>query len=66
MRRGEYEEPLTMDKQQKKNKVKCNVAKTEEAEVVLGTDGAHCDSGSGAEAYFGAGTKLTVLGEKST
>lgn len=50
----------------KKNKVKCNVAKTEEAEVVLGTDGAHCDSGSGAEAYFGAGTKLTVLGEKST
>ncbi|XP_027856841.1 uncharacterized protein LOC114134413 [Xiphophorus couchianus] len=60
LRRGEYEERLMMDKQQKNN-VKCNVAKTEEAEVVLGTDGAHCDSGSGAEAYFGAGTKLTVL-----
>ena len=25
----------------------------------------HCDSGSGAEAYFGGGTKLTVLGKKS-
>ena len=25
----------------------------------------HCDSGGGREAYFGGGTKLTVLGKKS-
>lgn len=24
----------------------------------------HCDSGGGAEAFFGGGTKLTVLGKK--
>lgn len=32
--------------------------------VVLSTGHVHCDSGGGTEAYFGGGTKLTVLGKK--
>ena len=31
--------------------------------AVLSTDRVHCDSNN-AEAYFGGGTKLTVLGKK--
>lgn len=33
--------------------------------VAFSTDFVHCDSGGGAEAFFGEGTKLTVLGKKS-
>lgn len=33
--------------------------------VGLSTDLVQCDSGGGAEAFFGEGTKLTVLGKKS-
>uniref|UniRef100_A0A3Q3B0M8 Ig-like domain-containing protein n=1 Tax=Kryptolebias marmoratus TaxID=37003 RepID=A0A3Q3B0M8_KRYMA len=33
--------------------------------IVLSTDHVHCDSGGAAEAFFGGGTKLTVLGKKS-
>ena len=32
--------------------------------AVLSTDHVHCDSGGTGEAFFGAGTKLTVLGKK--
>ena len=33
--------------------------------TVLSTEPVHCDSGGASEAYFGAGTKLTVLGKIS-
>lgn len=41
---------------------KCLKTKQKQSKGVLHTDPVHCDN---AEAYFGGGTKLTVLGKKS-